>query len=262
MSGKEREVVCPSGMRGMIRPLKVTEERLYREAKVIKANRTIQQFISHGWVGLVDPGPYNFKGDKVDWDKLLIGDSMYLLMQVRAATYTHEYPIVFPCQGCNKPVNHTIDVLQDMEMQLLPEESRVHVSTGDPMSIMYDNREIRFRLLTLGDEKQISRIEDMRKFNRVQAALAVRIVEVEGIDKHGFGVINWIEEMDASEPDDLTEILDEYDCGLDTTIDAICEHCKYRQELDLPLQASFFRKPSKRKERRRARAQVRLAEEM
>jgi hypothetical protein len=245
-------------MRGLIRALKVPEERKYKNAQAIKSNRAIQQFISLGWESIVDPGPYSFSDGKIIWDKVLIGDALFLLMQVRAMTYTHEYPIVFPCQACNKPIDHTVNVLKDMDIQPLPEVSIEHVKTGEAMTVEHGGRVLQFKLLRLGDEKEIARIQDIRKFSRSQAALAVRLLEVDGVDKHGFGIIHWIEELDAGVPDEISEILDEYDCGLDTTLDVICESCFYQQDIALPLDGSFFQRPSKKKAKRSSRLNASL----
>jgi hypothetical protein len=253
---EELEVTCPSGMVGLIRPLSVPEERSFKNAATSKQSDTIRRFIAGHWVKLVNPGPYNFEGDKIDWGKVLSGDSMFLLLQSRAMTYGKELPTVLQCQACGGPIKHTINVLEDFLEQRLPPDSVEHVRDGVPLTMDHNGKQIQFRLLRMEDDRQINRIKNMRDLSAEQASLAVKVTAIEDVDCSGFGVIRWIEAMPASEPDEILEEMEEYDCGIDTEFEVVCKkkNCLFDQEFTLPFSVEFFqRADQKRRKRKEAR---------
>lgn len=245
------EVVCPSGFSGRIRALKVKEERLFQDPKLLKSGGLIQELIKRCWEGTTSAGPYPFDGDKVDWSQVLEGDATYLFFRVRAMTYGEEYDITLQCEACNKAIDHTVNLAEDLRQQKLPEVSAQAVSSGEPMSLRLPSGvAVQFKLLTLADRRKVEQLEDHRKLTPANARLAAHLVAVEGAGEHPFAIIRWLEDLGSGEAQALSEQIDQFDCGVDTVLELVCPHCYFDQEQDLPLGGSFFQRRSRKKRRR------------
>lgn len=64
-------ITCPSGLSGSIRGLKVCEERFLADRKLAKAGSVVDELLRACWEETTDPGPYDFGGAKIDWDRVL-----------------------------------------------------------------------------------------------------------------------------------------------------------------------------------------------
>ena len=95
-------IICPSGLSGRIRGMKVREERILADRKLAKNGGQVDELLAACWEETLDPGPYDF-GDKViDWGQVLQGDRFFALLQIRALTYGPEYAFAVNCHsdGC------------------------------------------------------------------------------------------------------------------------------------------------------------------
>jgi hypothetical protein len=206
-----------------------------------------------------DPGPYQFVDGKVVWDRVLQGDAFYTFLQIRALSYGDEYDITVPCSACNAPVEHTIHIERDLKIQPLSDASRTSLERDTPLVVKMDGgQQVAFRLLTVGDERKIQRIQEARGLGAASATLAARIVGVEGLGQdvsrvtgddrpvaHAFDVLRWVEDLGAGDADQLREQLEPFDCGVETNFTITCGSCMYEQVVALPLQAGFFQRRKK-----------------
>ena len=256
----ETEVRCPSGMVGKIRAIKVKDEKLFRDAKLIKSGKVIYELCKSVWLELSDSGPYEFHGDRVDWKKLLQGDAFWVFLQARILGYGNDYEFSIPCKSCREPIDHELNLSEDLIRKDLSQEGHEHIKTGQPIQIAWESnegtRQIAFKLLRAEDDIRLRRLEDSRDMSQENALLALRLVSVEGVESDGrpFELIRFVEELDAGEADLLREQLEEYDCGVDTDVTLVCESCFYEQVVMLPFEESFFRKRKKQRTVRRTRA--------
>jgi hypothetical protein len=69
------EITCPSGLRGIIRKMKVQEARTFANLHKAKGD-PIGKLLRACWEETLDPGPYDFVDNKVDWNKVLLGDRL------------------------------------------------------------------------------------------------------------------------------------------------------------------------------------------
>ena len=104
-------------------------------------------------------------------------------------------------------------------------------------------------MLTLSDAAKIDRLQEVRKLTPMNARLCARLDAIDGIGEHPFAAVRWVEDMTMGEAEQLRDLLEEYDCGVDTLLDVTCPSCFFDQEHDLPLASSFFQRRSRKKKR-------------
>jgi hypothetical protein len=250
---EKRAVMCPSGMRGIIKSLNVGEEKEFLlSTRGSKPHQLILSFVQKGWVQLVDPGPYNFKGT-VDWNQILQGDLVYLLYMVRCVTFTSEYEVVMPCGSCSGPITLKTDIENDLHVKELPEEAADHVGSNIPIAFEFTRDDLstvkmQIRLLRFSDHKLVGRIEDQESLTVDDAALAARIVHIDGVEGGPRFLIRWLKELNLADAAALRETIEHYECGIDAGVEASCSACGFTQEVVLPLAPSFFRRPPREKD--------------
>lgn len=67
-------VTCPSGLSGMVRGMKVREERVLADRKLAKHGGQLDELLTSCWEETVEPGPYDFRDKPID-DALLSSGS-------------------------------------------------------------------------------------------------------------------------------------------------------------------------------------------
>lgn len=253
-------VVCPSGLEGEIRPIKVKDEKLYTDKRLIKSGRIITELCKRCWLKTTKPGPYPAAGLEIDWPNMLQGDIFAMFIAIRRASYGDIYPIEVPCQHCEGTIREDLD-LSLLEMEELNEKSAAAFADGQNFAIEYDGRKVEFRLLVDSDTARSIKLQEVHELTPRRAMLAQRLVSVEGVEKRVMAMMEYVKEMAAADADDLLDALEEYDCGIDTLFAADCPDCGEETEFDLPIQAAFFRrKPTKEKTKKRKRKVIRLSE--
>ena len=92
-------IICPTGLTGRIRGMKVREERILSDRKLAKAGGQVDELLAACWEETVDAGPYDFGDKEIDWGKVLQGDRFVALLKIRALTYGPEYAFAVSCQA-------------------------------------------------------------------------------------------------------------------------------------------------------------------
>lgn len=127
------EIECPSGLKGKVRNLTGKDGRYLSDRQVMQAGATIDYILKNCWVETIDSGPYKTTDSGLDWSKVLQGDRMWALLQIRIATHGEMYP--FKAQCANKLCAHRrfeweID-LEDLPVRELPKHSRLLLEGGE-----------------------------------------------------------------------------------------------------------------------------------
>lgn len=238
----ERPVDCPSAFQGRVRALKGKEMRILSDRQRMRSGTITDDLLAACWLETTDKGPYGFDG-KPDWGNVLLGDRFYVLVQLRLATYPGEtYPFQVQCRSCSGNFEWEID-LDKLPVKKLTDAGRQHLKTGVPLEVTIDGVLVKYRLPLGLDERKGARF--LRGSNPdVLRALALRIVEIDGVDRSK--TIEWLEDREFASHRALVEAFDEHDCGIETTIEVECTHCGLVQELDLPFGPDFLM-PRKRR---------------
>ena len=97
------DIVCPSGLAGEIRGLTVKDGRYLTDRSVARSGLVLDRILQSCWLKTTEPGVYDIAEDekKVDWQKILVGDRDYALMQIRIEGIGSDVEIT----GCGKAVN-------------------------------------------------------------------------------------------------------------------------------------------------------------
>lgn len=233
------DVTCPSGLRGSLRGMKVKDEQLFTDRKLVKAGRVISSILDACWLETKDPGPYMLPAGKPDWDAVLSSDRTHLLVQLRIASYGAKYDFRVTCGSCRHHFVWTVDLSQ-LDVKEVSDAGRQHVKTKEPLVItLPDGRQARCRLLTGKDEEFFSTLSAKDESKVLSYHLARRIVEIDG-QTHWREIFQIVEELEASTADHLWNVTDELEGGVDTMFDIECPSCFRVQQVALPFEASFF----------------------
>ena len=118
-------IICPSGLTGRIRGMKVREERILTDRKLARNGNQVEELLKNCWEETADAGPYDFGDQNIDWTKVLQGDRFFALLQIRALTYGPEYTFSVPCQNqaCRARVDWELN-LSELPVRKLSDESR------------------------------------------------------------------------------------------------------------------------------------------
>ena len=248
-------IICPTGLTGRIRGMKVREERILSDRKLAKSGGQVDELLAACWEETVDAGPYDFGDKEIDWGQVLQGDRFAALLKIRALTYGPGYAFAVSCQAdsCRARIEWELD-LCDLPCRPLSEDSRAAFGDGNRFETVLPaaGKRVWFRLLTGADERKLPQLRRGAGDRLLSAMLAFRVVEIEGIEPRERR--RFIEDLTMRDADFLVDEFDRVDCGVDTTIEIECPECFAAQEIDLPFDRSFFMPGRERMARRRDRS--------
>lgn len=249
------EIVCPSGLSGRIRSLRVREERILADRQLARRGQQIDKLLAACWEETLDAGPYDFGEKPPDWGKVLQGDRFYTLMQIRVATYGPDYAFDVTCQdaACRARIPWELD-LNQLPVKALSDESQRAFLEGNRFETTLPGAgsEVAFRLLVGEDERKLGRRRSGDQSAALSGALRARVLEVEGVEPRELK--RALEDLSFADADFLFDEFDGVDCGVDTTIEIECPECFGTQDVELPFDQGFFLPGKERTARRRARS--------
>lgn len=240
------EITCPSGLAGVVRGLKVSEERILADRKLAKSGLVVDRLLQACWVETTDPGIYDFGTGAPDWSQVLQGDRLFALLRIRAATYGPKFDFAFSCEGCGQKNDHRIDLIEDLPVVTLSDEDRQTYLAGNRFRAQVGGHSIVFRLLTGADEQRIQKLTRTNRDSPLSTALGFRIVSVDGVDGD---LGRWVRDLPMADASALIDAFDEHDCGVETDIEVECSACEMEQDIKLPFDRGFWM-PSKAKARK------------
>jgi hypothetical protein len=244
-------IVCPSGLSGEIRGLKGKEGKLLADRSAARAGSTFEKLLSGCWLQTLDPGIYELpEGAALDWSKVLVADRFYALLEIRALTFGDDYAFAVQCKnaGCRERFEWELS-LRKLPVKPLSDAAKAAFRAGNRFEtkLPRDGRRVWFRLMTGSDEARAAAALKGGKDGMLLTALALRIVEVEGVaerDKRAF-----LEDMEMADATALLDRFEEVDGGVETTLEVECPSCLGVQEVELPFERGFFLPRAKEKPR-------------
>lgn len=243
----ELEVVCPSGLTGVVRGWKAREANILSNRREVRSGTSFDKILSACWLSTTDPGPYaGVINGTVDWGKVLTCDRFWALLCIRAATFGDNYEFDVNCQDrgmCGKRIKWELN-LMELPYKSLPEESRKKIAEGDnnfPYTLQWGEhagRNLSFRLMTGDSERRGAKLLEGQTARLVVASLASRVVSVDQVERGG--LVRFLDDLEMADLMMLVDAFDAVDGGVDTTIDIECPHCGLGQDVELPLGPGFF----------------------
>lgn len=233
-------IVCPSGLTGRIRGMKVREERILADRKLAKTGGQVEQILKTCWEETLDSGPYDF-GDRFDWGRVLQGDRFYALMQIRILSYGPDYAFAVGCENrnCRARIDWELD-LNELPVRLLSDESRAAFLAGNRFetSLPDAGRKAIFKLLTGADERRMALARKAALDQPLTTMLNVRLESIEGVNPTSKR--QFLDELAMSDLSFLLGEFDRVDCGVETSIDVECPECFGTTRIELPFEKGFF----------------------
>lgn len=242
-------ITCPSGLTGRIRGMKAREERILADRKLARSGGQIEQILAACWEETIDPGPYDFGEQTIDWSKVLQGDRFYALLQIRILSYGAEYAFAVSCENrsCRARIEWELN-LNDLPARALSDESQASFLAGNRFETTLPdaNRRVTFRLLTGADEHRMVSLRKAASDRPITTMLAFRLDSIDGVEPRDKA--RFIEDLAMSDVAFLLGEFDRVDCGIDTEIQVECPECLSVQTVELPFERGFFL-PTKRTDR-------------
>ena len=195
-------------------------------------------------------------------DMLYSGDRVFLMMNIRAASYGANYGFKATCPECQARWDHSMDMLADLEVQEVPEDHQDPFDlelpqNGDTVSLRiargYDERAIIKYIDRQNKKVDIRKVGDPGYTYRLSLHLmgvtsstdpnlsfsADNLAERPGVF-HSMA-IRYIEALTAMDSSAIRQEIDNRTPGISTAIDLECPKCNHEWRLGLPLTADFFR---------------------
>ena len=247
---KEIELDCPSGLQVKLRGIKGKDLDGLRDKRRVATGEAFSKLLDDCTLQVMDHGPYPPAG--WSWKQALVGDRVRGLIGLRCATSGQEYMFRTRCadRNCAGWIDWQLDLL-DLPMKRLSPESRERFLTGNRFETHVGGRRVVFQLTTGESQAKAIRMQEQllatQKRQREMGqqvtdgnallGLASRIVEVESESN----VMAFLGELDLGDVQALLASMDRADCGVETTLDVVCERCSEVTTTELPLDARFFK---------------------
>jgi hypothetical protein len=176
-------------------------------------------------------------------------DRTFLLIWLRAISYTHNYEVELKCPDCDRKFAHTINL--DLEYDLCPDDFRSPLQDKLPKS----GYAFTYRLSRGKDETDIQehrdkqvRQSDMSADDTLIYRTAQLLVDIEGLTNKR-ELITLIKRLPIQDVSYMRNVTTEPPFGVNTKIDVLCAACMHEFTIDLPLEANFFFPRHRRKEK-------------
>jgi len=229
-------ITCPSGLTGILRGMKVREERILADRQLAKSGGQVDALLAACWEQTIDPGPYAVGDGPLAWGKVLQGDRLYALLQLRIATYGPDYAFSVPCtrDACRAKIEWQLS-LADLPVRTLSDASCAAFIAGNRFetTLPGSGKKLWFRLLVGDDERKLPQLRRAAPDRVFSGLLAYRVHEIEGIEPRHTRA--FLEDMSLQDASVLLAEIERVDCGVETSIDIECPECGHEQSIDLPF---------------------------
>lgn len=255
---KTHTVECPSGLTGTVRGLGVSDANAIASATRKKDRIALAAKILKGcWISTEAPGPYELdEGAAPKWDSILQGDIDFLLVMIRVVTHGPEYIFKTQCAdgNCREQFEWGVDLVDDLPLKKFDDVRREEFRNNNneyECEAPDSGEAITFKLPTHGDTKKASKQRANNRDQLMTLALRTRIKKVDGV----INLREYLTELSLSQANDLIELFDEADVGIDTDIEVECPECGDIREVSLPLDREFYFPTLRRKKLKRLKAE-------
>ena len=181
---------------------------------------------------------------KIKYDDLLMGDKAGILIAARILGYGKMYTATIKCPQCEFANECAIDLsaLGDLD---IPFEDNQRGSNEFTFILPITNKSITYKLLTHKDEQAIQReVESMKKLNpqvppAATTLLRALIVAVDG--NRDLKVIReFVDGMPVRDSRALRDDYKKHNPDVDAKFHFKCTSCMYEQDLEVPMDYTFF----------------------
>jgi len=216
-----------------VRPMTTKEEKLIFTAR---DNSFLDKLVK---ACIVEPAD-------IDLNKLHSADITYLLFMIREMTFGPEYKQIMICPECGTKQEVDINITE-MKNYLLDFEE---LSKCSEITLPICGDTLKIKLLSNGDINEINKvIKQLTRENKLQDPegyeytyrFAKLIETINGEEKDIKEVINYLDNLNLRDFNEIKRALSEIRLGLDTTNIRVCKHCGEEVEVQGVVVPEFFR---------------------
>lgn len=145
-------ISCPSGLSIDVRALKTREAKILSDRELGRSGGIVRELLAQCTTELIDPGIYAFENEKLNWSKVLLGDRLFALLEIRRLSWGDEYMIRVRCEeeGCKEQFEHPVDLgeLMATRVRALSEASAATFKDGNrfetrvPSTVQYETKTV------------------------------------------------------------------------------------------------------------------------
>lgn len=254
----EIEATLPSGLRGIVRGLKMREFKLFADRRGMRNGSVWDEVTKTCWIETLERGPA-YKADPRWSTDVLQGDRLGALLAIRRATHgdTFDFTVTCPERSCRAPIKWSINLEADLVSKPYPKHALESHVAGKRFTTRLDGRLVEFGLITAADEKLMAKFIEQNsdaEGDRLIATIAFRCRTVEGITSKK-EVIAWLEGLELAEVLRFRDEMDAVSGGVDTAFEVECSECGARSEVELPFGGKEFWTPTTNASSRKVQAE-------
>jgi len=244
------EVACPSGLRGIIRPLVVGDISTLTTNANRRSADPLGTLFRNVWLKTLDVGPYGAdsrirEGEGLDlWESVLVADRAFLVFESRRVTYGDDFYFTVPCRNCRAKIEWVVN-LSELEVSPLSEEALEGIaSTSVKDAVFYRTlpragTQVGLRLLTGAHQRIVEKAHAEGPGAMQEAALLCRLAHVDGAASPG-DRRKFVRGIGLTDLDFLREEWENLDASVQDTIEIECPSCDGEQEVSIPTDERFF----------------------
>lgn len=191
--------------------------------------------------------------EKLDCNKLILADLMFLLFKMRILSYGDDYAFMTRCPACHEKIDVHMK-LSELAVHELPDDYEDSLVVKLP----HKGDTVYTRFLTIGDQEEIKReskrlkkkFKDMEGSPDIVLRLAAMITKIELQKPNNAGdkvltdpidIRKYVEELTSRDSNAIKNTIGNVKVGVDPAIDYVCPECEEDIELDVSFSADFFR---------------------
>lgn len=245
------EVICPSGLKGLTRPLRVGDIKTMTSREAKKKDIT-SRLISNLWISTVDPGVYPEtivkENGPVDWNQALLGDRAFMVFEARRLTHGNDFYFDVNCQSCKNRISWKID-LSELEVTGLSDEAKQKIEVEGINNALFDailpkcGKRVKFKLFRGSDQSIVQKAMKEAQISDDGeggvAGLLARLPWIQDCETPS-GRRKFVENLDLSDAEYLREQWEYHDIVVQDSLEIECQQCGAIHEIFIPTDSRFF----------------------
>ena len=181
----------------------------------------------------------------IDYDSLLLGDKNGIMFASRIMAYEKDYSVKLKCPNCSVQNKVSID-LSELGAKEIDFEKYPKGINEFEIELPSAKKKIIFKLLTSADEQAI--VNEMKRIKKkiagmgdteITTRLKHAIVSIDGKDNRG-EIWKFVDSMLSKDSLFLRSQIVQTAPDIDSTFDFTCDDCGHSEELNVPMDISFF----------------------
>lgn len=193
--------------------------------------------------------------------QLLLGDRQQIFFYLKILSIGGSYSYYYQCAGCKARNRETMDMEKDLRIIYVDDPdflAGLGVSSVDELTEPFEftlpkqQKVVGWRLLRGEDEKRVDRfVKSMLKRGGLDERpdyiyrAALRIMTFDGVPITNINdAMTIVESFKGKDALKFRDEVSKMSFGIDTDVEPVCKFCGYTNDIDLPLDKSFFRPDS------------------